>query len=320
MLNIYAKYAKIKEMENIAALRALVRVVESGSFSEAGRQMDMAPSSVSRQINEIEEDLGVRLFHRTTRKLSLTEAGQNYHDQITKILEDLDEAKLAVSQQDNTPRGVLRITAPTGLSRRHIIPAIAEFQEKYPAVNVMLQVTDQLIDIVDEGIDLAIRIGQLSDSSLIAKKICDARRVVCASPKYLNEKGTPKVPENLLGHNTINFGTHHRNYVWTFKTGNSTKTIKVSGPLVVNEGESLVSSASAGQGIIAVPHWLVGGELKQGILKEILRKYPIIPNESPLYAVYPHHRHLPPKVRCFIDFITDRFRKECKWDCSSNYL
>ncbi|MCZ6565324.1 MAG: LysR family transcriptional regulator [Gammaproteobacteria bacterium] len=306
-------------MENIESLRAFVRVVEVGSFSEAGRQLDMAPSSVSRQINEIEETIGARLFHRTTRKLSLTEAGRTYHERIVQILQDLDEAGLAVSQLDGSPSGVLRITAPAGLNRRHIIPAVAEFREKYPAVKVMLLVTDQYLDIVDEGLDLAIRIGQLSDSSLVVKKIADARRVVCASPKYLKVKGIPKVPENLLGHSCINFGSHYRSYVWTFKSGKGKKAIKVSGSLVVDDGESLVAAAVSGQGIIAVPHWLVGGELKQGLLKEILTEHPLVPQDSPIYVVYPHHRHLPPKVRFFIDFIANKFRNECKWDCSAYY-
>ena len=306
-------------MENLESLRAFVRVVEVGSFSAAGRQLDMAPSSVSRQINEIENQLAARLFHRTTRKLSLTEAGQIYYERVVTILQELDEARLAVSHIDGAPSGIIRITAPTGLCRRHIVPAIAAYQEQYPGVKVMMQVSDQYVDIVNEGVDLAIRVGQLSDSSLIAKKIADARIVVCASPKYIKENGVPKVPENLLGHRCINLGSHYRSHVWKFKSNQGNKPIKVSGSIVVDDGESLVAAATAGLGIISVPHWIVGGELKQGILKEILKKYPITPNVSPIYAVYPHQRHLPPKVRTFIDFLVNRFRKECRWDCSANY-
>ena len=306
-------------MENLESLRSFVRVVETGSFSAAGRQLDIAPSSVSRQINEIENQLGARLFHRTTRKLNLTEAGVIFHDHATNILQAVDEAELAVSQIDGAPSGVLRVTAPAGLSRRHIIPAIAAYQEQYPAVKITVIVSDKYLDIVDEGIDLAIRVGELSDSSFIAKKIADARIVKCASPKYLKENGIPKVPENLLGHSCINFGSHYRSHIWKFKNDRGTIPIKVSGPIVVDDGESLVASAIAGLGIICVPHWLVGGELKQGILKEILKKHEISPNTSPIYAVYPHQKHLPLKVRSFLDFLTDRFRKEYRWDCSANY-
>ena len=306
-------------MENLESLRAFVRVVEVGSFSAAGRQLDMAPSSVSRQINEIENQLTARLFHRTTRKLSLTEAGQIYYERVVTILQELDEARLAVSHNNDAPSGIIRITAPTGLCRRHIVPAIAAYQELYPGVKVIIQVSDQYIDIVDEGMDLAIRVGQLSDSSLVAKKIADARIVICASPKYIKENGAPKVPENLLGHRCINLGSHYRSYVWKFKSNQGNKPIKVSGSVVVDDGEALVAAAIAGLGIISVPHWIVGGELKQGILKEILKKHPITPNESPIYAVYPHQSHLPPKVRTFIDFLVNRFRKECRWDCSANY-
>ena len=295
-------------METIAGLRIFIRVVEAGSFSEAGRQLGMAPSSISRQINELEDSLGSRLFQRTTRKLSLTEAGELYSEHATRIVTEIDEAKLALSQLDGTPTGILRLNVPGSLSRRYIVPAIIAFQEKFPGVEIVLLASDQVIDMIEHRIDLTIRLGSLKDSSLVARKIASGRRVTCASTEYLNKIGDLKTPDDLAKHNCLTFRSNPGSNVWKFKDAKGiTSEVSVSGNLYANDAESLVAAAVAGHGIILVPEWPVRCELKEGLLQELLTSYSSIPKEIPMYALYPRQRHLPPKVRAFIDFMVERF-------------
>ena len=304
-------------MDSVAGMRIFTRVVEAGSFSAAGRQLGAAPSSVSRQVNDLEEELGARLFHRTTRKLSLTEAGRLYYARATKILVAVEEAKLAVAQGDGTPSGILRLTVAASLGRLHVVPALAAFHARYPAVRVVLSMTDRLVDLVEEGFDLAIRVGRQRDSSLIARKIASARRIVCASPAYLDEVGTPLVPADLADHNCLTFRSHPGSNTWAFRGAEGSAMggaeVRVSGSLFANDGEALGAAAVAGLGLVLLPEWLVGIELGDGRLREVLADYRVVPEASPLYAVYPHQRHLPPKVRAFIDFLAARFAAQEGW-------
>jgi len=295
-------------METIAGLRIFVRVVEAGSFSEAGRQLGMAPSSISRQINELEDSLGSRLFQRTTRKLSLTEAGELYYESSTSIVNEIDEAKLALSQLDGTPTGILRLTVPGSLSRRYMVPTLVAFQKKYPGVEILLLASDQIVDMIEHRIDLTIRLGTLSDSSLVARKIGSGRRLLCASAAYLNNAGSLKQPSDLEKHNCLTFRSNPGSNIWKFKDGKGALyEVSVTGNLYANDGESLVAAAVLGHGIILVPEWLVACELKEGTLQEILINYKTTPKETPMYALYPRQRHLPPKVRAFIDFLVEQF-------------
>ncbi len=295
-------------METIAGLRIFVRVVEAGSFSEAGRQLGMAPSSISRQINELEDSLGSRLFQRTTRKLSVTEAGELYYERATSIVTEIDEAKLALSQLDGTPTGILRLNVPGSLSRRYIVPIVVAFQEKFPGVEVVLLASDQVMDMIEHRIDLTIRLGVLKDSSLVARKIGSGRRVLCASTAYLDNTDPPKSPADLALHNCLTFRENPGSNTWKFKNSNGVLSeVSVTGNLYANDGESLVAAAAMGHGIILVPEWLVNCELREGTLQEILTNYTTTPKETPMYALYPRQRHLPPKVRAFIDFIVERF-------------
>ena len=295
-------------METIAGLRIFARVVEASSFSEAGRQLGVAPSSVSRQINDLEDSLGARLFQRTTRKLSLTEAGELYYERATRIVTEIDEAKLAVSQLDGTPTGILRLNVPGSLSRRYIVPTIVAFQKKYPGVEIVLLASDQVMDMVEHRIDLTIRLGALNDSSLVARRIGSGRRVICASTAYLIKAGNPKSPDELAKHNCLTFRSNPGSNIWKFKNVKSViSEVRVSGNLYANDGESLVAAAVMGHGIILVPEWLVSCELREGSLQELLTNYSSIPKETPMYALFPRQRHLPPKVRAFIDFIVEQF-------------
>jgi DNA-binding transcriptional LysR family regulator len=296
-------------METTAGLRIFARVVEAGSFSEAGRQLGMAPSSVSRQINELENSLSALLFQRTTRKLSLTEAGELYYERATRIVTEIDEAKLAISQLDGTPTGILRLNVPGSLSRRYIVPTLVAFQEKFPGVEIVLLASDQVMDMIEYRIDLTIRLGALSDSSLVARKIGSGRRVVCASTTYLKKAGHLKSPDELTRHNCLTFRSNPGSNIWKFKNAKGEMTeVRVSGNLYANDGESLVAAAVEGHGIILVPEWLVSCELREGTLQELLTHYSSIPKDTPMYALYPHQQHLSPKVRAFIDFMVEQFK------------
>lgn len=295
-------------MESLVGLQIFTRVIEAGSFSEAARQLGVAPSSVSRQINDLEDSLGALLFQRTTRKLSLTEAGELYYERAARIITEIDEAKLAVSELDGTPTGILRLNIPSVLSRRYIVPIIVAFQEKFPKVEIVLLASDQVMDMIEHRIDLTIRIGALNDSSMVARKIGSGRRVLCASPAYIKKEGSPKYPEDLENHNCLTFRSNAGSNLWKFKDKKgTTKEVRASGKLYSNNGESLVAATVEGHGIILVPEWLVSCELKQGILHEVLTNYSSVPKETPVYALYPRQRHLPPKVRAFIDFMIEQF-------------
>ncbi len=300
-------------MDSIAGMRIFAQVVEAGSFSAAGRQLGLAPSSVSRQINDLEEELGARLLQRTTRKLSLTEAGRLYYERATKIVIEVDEAKLAVAQIDGAPSGVLRLSVPSSLGRLHVVPAVAAFQERFPAIHVVLSMTDRLVDLVEGGFDLAIRVGRLRDSSLIARKIGSGCRLVCASPKYLDKAGVPKSPSDLGDHNCLMFRSHPGTNIWRFRGPKGVTEVRVSGGFYADNGEALTAAAVAGLGLILVPDWLVGIEIEQGLLRRVLPRHPVVPDASPLYAVYAHQRHLPPKVRALVDFLVERFAARYDW-------
>ncbi len=301
-------------MDSVAGMRIFVRVVDAGSFSAAGRQLGVAPSSVSRRISDLEYELGARLFHRTTRKLSLTEAGRLFHERAAQILVEVEEAKLAISQIGGAPSGILRLTVPASIGRLHIAPALAAFQERFPAIQIVLSMTDRLVDLVDEGFDLAIRVGRQRDSSLIARRIGWGRRVVCGSPSYLEKAGMPKVPADLADHNCLTFRSHPGSNLWSFRGPKGASKVRVSGGLFADNGEALCAAAVAGLGLILVPNWLVGIEIRRGRLRQVLGKFQVVPEASPLYAVYPHQRHLPPKVRAFVDFLVERFATETEWD------
>ena len=303
-------------MDTLMGMRVFARVVESGSFSAAGRELGVAPSSVSRQIGELEDSLGARLFHRTTRKLSLTEAGRVYYARVSRILVGVDEAKLAVAQVDGTPSGILRLTVPTSVGRLHIAPALAAFRAQYPAVEVVLGMTDDVVDVVAEGWDLAVRVGRQRDSSLIARRIGRGRRLVCASPAYLRQAGAPAKPADLADHNCLTFRSHAGSNVWRFRGAHGTVDARVAGSLYANGSEALAAAAVGGLGIVMLPEWLVGIEIGQGRLTPLLPGWRAVPADSPLYAIYAHQRHLPPKVRAFVDFLAARFAADYAWDAA----
>lgn len=294
-------------MDQVQAMQVFVRIVDGGSFSQAGREMGMGPSTVSRIIGDLEEGLDTRLFNRTTRKLSLTEAGEVYLGRVRGILFDLEEARLELSNLTEKPSGVLRLTVPTGLGRELLISALPLFQEKYPAVKVVLTMTDHVLDVVEAGFDVAIRLGRLSDSSLIARKIGTSRRIVCASPDYLEKHRAPKTPEALRDHNCLTWREQPGFNNWIFQKNGVRSAVQVTGSLFSKNADVLVASAVAGMGIVLLPVWNMANEFRQKNLCPVLKTYAPIPAESPVYAVYPSQRQLSPKVRVFIDFLVTHF-------------
>lgn len=300
-------------MDSVVGMRIFTRVVEAGSFSAAGRHIGLAPSSVSRQIGELEATLGVRLFHRSTRKLSLTEAGETYYERSGDIVRAVDEANLAVTEKRAGPSGILRVTAPSSLARLHIAPAVAAFQAQYPAVRVVMSVGDRMVDIVGEGMDVAIRAGRLDDSSLMARKVGEGRRLVCASPAYLKRAGRPTHPDELSDHACLTYRRHPGSNLWCFSGRGGEFEIRATGPFFADDGETLAAAASAGLGLILVPEWLVGMEIGAGRLVEVLSEYTADPAETPLYAVHAPGPYTPPKVRAFVDFLAGRFSPSYAW-------
>ena len=293
-------------MDSLAALRVFVRVVAAGSFSAAGRQLDLAPSSVSRRINELEEELGARLFHRTTRKLSLTEAGQLYHERAVRILTDLDEAQLALSQL-GSPSGILRVTVPSGIGREMVATSIPGFLEQYPGVRIVMSMTDAVVDLVEERIDVAIRIGHLEDSSLRATKIGESRRVVCASPEYLERCGFPQTPQDLERHNCIIWRDHPGHNEWTFRGPGGISKVPVTGTFFAKSADALAAAAVAGLGLVLLPDWNMGIELRNRQLQMVLEDYAAVPKASPIWAVHDQQRYVPPKVSEFVRFLRKSF-------------
>lgn len=293
-------------MSELSNMQLFVRVVEEGSFSATARFLGVTPSAVSRQISQLEHELGGRLFHRTTRRQSLTEAGEIYFQHAHRIVDDLEAARLAVTQLTDTPSGSLHVTVEADLALAFVEPILPEFLNRYPAVDVRLFMSAGLLDLVHEGIDVAIRVGHLDDSSLFARKLAMSHSVVCASPDYLARSGTPTHPRDLASHSCLSFRTKPGKNQWSFDSQEGAIDVPISGRLNVNGLIFLRNAARDGLGIIMIPTWMMHDELKQGLLVPILDEFPVIPPGTPIHAVFAHNRHLAPKVRAFVDFLAQR--------------
>ena len=295
-------------MDELSNLRIFVCVVQEGSFSAAARTLGLAPSSVSRQVSQLEGELGARLFSRTTRKQSLTETGEIYYQHAHQIVADLDEAKSAVNRLAAAPSGRLSVTVESDFAVAFIAPILPDFFARYPDIRVEMSMTAERMDLIEGGLDLAIRIGHLDDSSLIAKKLAVSHSLVCASPNYLAECGTPSHPSDLAAHNCLSFRVRQGKNHWRFRLPEETVDVPISGRLNANSLTFLRSMAVAGQGIILVPQWLVYDDLKHGRLVPILEDFSLHLTGIPINAVFAHGRHLAPKVRAFIDFVAERMK------------
>jgi len=295
-------------MDTLTSMELFVSAVESGSFSATARSMNLTPSAVSKQISRLEDRLGVRLFNRTTRQLAPTEEGRAYYERCQRILADVAEAEAAVTELNADPRGVLRVNMPVVFGRRHIVPLIGGFLERFPEVSMDLSMSDQFVDPIAEGVDMLIRVGELKDSSLIARKLAEARRVVAATPGYWDKRGRPEKPEDLKAHNCLAYSYLSSGNTWRM-TDKSAKehVVMASGNLASNNGEALLEGALEGLGVVNLPTWMVGPDLESGRLEEVLSDY--AQPEPSVHAIYPPGRHLSAKVRAFVDYLAGHFKE-----------
>lgn len=297
-------------LDNIAVF---VRVVELGNLSAAGRDMRISPAVASNRIKELEKHLGVRLFNRTTRQLMPTEHGTVFYAGAKQVLEAITEAEAAVSALSGQPRGTIRVTAPLGLGRRLIASGIPEFRDKYPDIEVRLRLSDHDVDIMKEGIDVAFRLGVLEDSSLRMRGIMDCDRVLVASPAYLEARGEPKAPNELIARKHDCLMLRYpgmREHFWALKTSSGQTKYEVRGPFDSDDGDVLTGWALAGRGIINKPRFEVEPFIRDGRLKVILPDTP--PTPVQLAAVYPHKKLQDPKVRLLLDFMAERCQRLIK--------
>lgn len=292
-------------MNNISNIQLFVKVVEEGSFSAVARSMGITPSAVSRQISQLEKELQGRLFQRTTRKQSLTEAGEIYFQHARRLVEDIEMAKLAVNKVIDKPSGNLRISAEADFSLAFIEPILPEFLKQYPEIQVCLIMSSIQEDLVDENLDLAIRMGHLEDSSLIARKLLESKSVVCASPAYLSKHPKLNHPNDLKSHNCLSFRTRMGANHWRFDTRKKPVDILIKGNLNINNLAFLRKAALNDLGVVMIPTWMIQDDLKQGRLIPILQDCSVIPSSTPINAVFTHKRQLAPKTRAFIDFLSN---------------
>jgi len=298
-------------MDRFHAITAFTRVVEAGSFARAAERLGVSVSAVSRQVAELEAHLDVRLLNRTTRRLSLTESGQAFFDRSVQLLADLEEAEETVTAAAVTPRGTLRLTSSATFGSRHLAPAIAAFAARYPLVRFDVELSERLVDLVDEGFDLAVRIGAVGSQNLVARRIGATRLLCCAAPSYLERHGEPLAPEELAGHQCLSYEYLPNRNEWTFSSpGGGERSVRISGPAESNNGRFLAALAAEGIGISREPDFISGPDVRAGRLKVILREFE--PPPLPIYVVYPSRRHLSAKVRAFAAFLAERFATE-KW-------
>lgn len=299
-------------MDKLQALQLFVRVVDAGSYTAAADQMEISRALASKLVQSLEEQLGVRLLHRTTRKLSLTEAGERYYQRVSEILGSLNEAEALASELQAEPRGRLRVSAPMSFAIHHLGSAVAQFQQRHPRIELELTLNDRQVDLVDEGFDMAVRIARLADSSLVARRIAPCRLRLLASPAYLARAGAPQHPLDLTRHNFLSYTLAARRDEIVLVNGSERHTVNLSGSLRVNNGDVIASAAVAGLGICASPSFLIWQREQRGELVSVLPQWQI--PDIGVYAVYPAGRTLPAKTRSFIDFLVERFGPEPYWD------
>jgi len=304
---IYSDFQdNLPSMDRLASMTAFNAVVEAGSFVRAAERLGTSTSTLSRQIAELEQHLGARLLNRTTRRLSLTEGGQAFYERTVQLLAELDEAEAVASSSAAAPRGTLRMTCSHAMGVQRIAPAMASFVERYPAVRFEVSVLDRIVDLVEEGYDLAIRIGRVGSEQLVARRLGTMRLLACAAPSYLKTHGTPRKPADLTNHAVLTYAysPNPRLLRLTDRHGRH-EEVRVAGPLHSNSGDLSIAAAIAGLGVVFEPDFMVKSALDAGQLVRVLPAYESTPGE--IWAVYPSRRHLSAKVRLFVDHIARQF-------------
>jgi len=297
-------------MDRLDEMSAFAAVADGRSFTQAARRLGVSGAQVSKLVARLEDRLGARLLNRTTRDVSLTDTGRAYLERARALLEDFETLEGSV-RDETGPQGLLRISAPVAFGAKQLGPALLDFAQAYPEVSLEVSYADRTVNLVDEGFDVAVRIGQLTDSSLIARKLAPASIVACASPAYLSEHGTPQTPADLAGHDTIIDLNAREPFVWTFGKGGQCVEARVGGRLRFASAEACLQAAERGFGVARAPDFIAAEWLRDGRLSTLLCDYQ--PEVIHIHAVYPHARHLAAKVRVFVDFLAKRFAGEPEW-------
>jgi DNA-binding transcriptional LysR family regulator len=299
-------------MEDLVRMAIFARVVETKSFSEAARRLNLSKSVVSKQITQLERSVGARLLHRTTRAMSLTEAGAVFYEHCARIVEELEMAKDAVGKFHAEPRGLLRLSASVAFGTLHIAPALPEFLAAHPEVQIDMEIQDRFVDLAEERFDMAIRIALDPGPNLAARRLAAVNRKVCATPDYFARHGVPKAPRDLEHHNCLTYTYFNPQDPWRFRGPEGDISVAASGNLRLNDDEALSEAVLKDLGIAVLPTFIIGKHLQEGRLQSVLADY--VSPERHIYAVYLSTRHVSPKVRAFIDFLVDRFTPEPYWD------
>jgi len=300
-------------MDTIDGMRTFAAVVAEGSFSRAAERLAMSPQLASKYVGQLEARLGVRLLNRSTRRLGLTEAGRAYHERVRQVLADIDDMENAVGDMSARARGTLRINAPMSFGQLHLARAITEYQNEQPEVEVDLTLNDRLVDLISEGYDLAIRIGRLAESSLVARPLAPVHLAVCASPGYFQRHGVPQTPAELSDHQCLRYAYAPDYDRWSFEDDDGgVHNVRVKGGFSANNGDALRVAALAGSGIVLQPTFIVGDDLRAGRLQTILDAYRVATLN--VHAVYSHRQYLSAKVRTFVDFLASYFGSPPYWD------
>jgi len=299
-------------MDRLNSMRHFVEVVRESGFTPAADKLGLSRAQLSKSVMQLEAHLGTRLLNRTTRRISLTETGKVYFERCLSILDDIDELEASTSEQSKTPKGRLSICAPTSFGILHLQSALTDYLNQFPEVQITLSLNDRFVDVVEEGFDVVVRIAELDDSSLIARKIAPCRRVFCASPEYLESHSPVQVPQDLAIHHCLTYSNDLRPDTWTLEGPGGIESVKVNGPVCADNGDMLKAAALNHMGITLLPTFIVGEDLKAGNLVQVLKDY--CPPDIAIYAVFPSRRFLSAKVRTFVDHLTNCFGEQPYWD------
>ncbi|WP_026283356.1 LysR family transcriptional regulator [Rhizobium sp. 2MFCol3.1] len=298
-------------MDRLTSLLVFGRVVESGGFSAAARRLNMSVTMVGNHVQSLEDRLGVRLLNRTTRKVSLTETGKYYYERSVQILGDLEEADRTAGALNTTPRGTLRVYTSSAIVR-FLNPIVTEFLESYPTISLDINIGERMVDMIEDGYDLAIRTTPPPDSSLVVRKLTPWRHVLCCSPGYLENHPMPEEPEDLAVHNCLRYAYYPFGDEWRFEdAAGSEQSVKIAGNVISNSAETLRYLTEAGKGIFLAPSFVIFEDIAEGRMVRIMPKFS--PVEFTINAIYPNRSHLPTKVRLFLDLLAERFAEHRKW-------
>jgi DNA-binding transcriptional LysR family regulator len=296
-------------MDRLEGMAAFLKVAELGSFSAAARQLGLSKSAVSKHVAALEERLGVRLLNRTTRRLALTEVGLGYRDWCARIVQEVEEAEQEAGRHGAEPRGRLKVSAPMTFGVLHLAPLLPEFLARHSLVEVELALDDRVVDLIEDGFDVAVRIGQPRDSCLTARRLADASHLCAASPAYLATAGMPRHPADLHGHDCLRYTLRRSPDVWEFERGGERQAVRLRGRLCANNGDVLRDAALEGLGVVVLPDFIVGGDIASGRLVRLLADWRL--PTIPVQAVWPPQRHPSPKLRAFVDFLAERLAERC---------